>query len=540
MYQALYRKYRPKTFSDVCGQDHISATLKTQVAENRFTHAYLFTGSRGTGKTSSAKILSKAVNCLNPINGDPCNECENCVGIDNGEILDVVEIDAASNRGVDDIRSLREQVEYMPAKAKFRVYIIDEVHMLTKEAFNALLKTLEEPPKHAIFILATTEVWAIPPTILSRCQRYDFNRISVDVITARIKYICEQENLNIEDNASLLIAKLADGGMRDALSLLDLCAGAGSDITEKQVASSAGLIGKEHLFKLVEIIENKDASSALKLLDELYTSSCDIERLFTELIAHYRDLLVAKSSNDFARLITGTNEDIKRIEAQAKNIGFESIVYCSSKLSATLEKMKGGENKRIAAETALISLCTNELDNSNEALLKRISVLEKKLAGGVTVQASPESEKAVEAYENQTVAPHPEIKTVEKVADMPEIPKKTKTEETKKGEVVKFDKWAEVMEILKKDSPIIYAVLDKSSAYIDGKMLLIDAPNPTFSETIRSNIRHKEAIRRAVAEITGVSYNLGPFNKKTAPKLKKDDPLDMLFTKLGDDITIEG
>lgn len=537
MYQALYRKYRPQTFSDVCGQDHISNTLKTQVAENRFTHAYLFTGSRGTGKTSSAKILSKAVNCLNPIDGDPCNECENCRGIDSGEIFDVVEIDAASNRGVDDIRNLREQIEYMPSKAKFRVYIIDEVHMLTKEAFNALLKTLEEPPKHAIFILATTEVWAIPPTILSRCQRYDFNRISVDVISARIKYVCQQEELQIEETAATLIAKLADGGMRDALSLLDLCAGTDKNITEALVAESAGLIGKEHLFKMVNIIEKKDAAAALRLLDELYASSCDIERLFTELISHYRDLLVAKTSKDFARLITGTNEDVKRIEEQAKSVKFESILYCSQKLSETLDKMKGGAQKRIAAETALIRLCTDVLDSSNEALLKRIADLETRiLSGNFSVLQSAKQTEEV----NVPVAEEVRKTVTEEVPAKESAPETFVPTPSPKGEVTRFAKWPEVMEILKEESNIIYAVLNNSKAYIDGKLLLIDAPNPTFLETIRSNARYKDAIRNAVFKVTGVKYNLGPYNRKTAPKVVENDPLEQLFSKLGDDVTIEG
>ena len=535
MYQALYRKYRPQTFSDVCGQDHISNTLKTQVSENRFTHAYLFTGSRGTGKTSSAKILSKAVNCLNPINGDPCNECENCKGIDSGEIFDVVEIDAASNRGVDDIRNLREQIEYMPSKAKYRVYIIDEVHMLTKEAFNALLKTLEEPPKHAIFILATTEVWAIPPTILSRCQRYDFNRISVDVISARIKYVCQQEGLTIEDNAATLIAKLADGGMRDALSLLDLCAGTDKNITESLVADSAGLIGKEHLFSFVDIIEKKDAADALQLLDELYTASCDIERLFTDLIAHYRDLLVAKTSKDFSRLITGTNEDIVKIEQQAKGIRFESILYCSQKLSESLDKMKGGASKRIVAETALIRLCTDDLDSSNEAILKRLGELENRILSGNFVSQNKE-EKSVED------APEIKAEPFEEKTNFAENDEKPKEENKKatKGEAVRFTKWPEVMEILKEESNIIYAVLNNSKAYISGNLLLIDAPNPTFLETIRSSDRYKEAIRNAVLKITGVKYGLGPYNKQTAPNVKGNDPLEDLVSALGNDVTIEG
>ncbi len=533
MHQALYRKYRPQTFSDVCGQEHISKTLKSQISTNRFTHAYLFTGSRGTGKTSSAKILAKAVNCLNPIDGDPCNECENCKGIDSGEILDVVEIDAASNNGVDDIRTLREQVEYMPSKAKFRVYIIDEVHMLSKSAFNALLKTLEEPPEHVVFILATTEVWAIPPTILSRCQRYDFNRISVDIIANRLKYVCMQENVSISDDAAVLIAKLADGGMRDALSLLDLCAGNTNDVTEEVVSKNAGLIGKEHLFKFVEIFDKKDASAALKLLDELYNNSCDIERLFIELVSHYRDLLVAKTSKDYARLITGTNEDIVRTYEQSKQIRFENILYVSEKLTTASEKMKSGASKRIVAETTFISLCTDDLDGSSSALLKRIGELEKKILSGNFVANESQAVEEI-PVENLSASEFVEVKEEVKPQPIEEKPV-----DKKSTAVEKFTKWAEVLEILKTESSIIYAVLNGSKAYVDGGFLLIDAPNPAFLETIRSAEKYKNAIRDAALKVSGVKYKLGPYNKKTAAKVVADDPLDELSSLLGNDL-VEG
>lgn len=533
MHQALYRKYRPKTFSDVCGQDHISNTLKNQISENRFTHAYLFTGSRGTGKTSSAKILSKAVNCLNPQNGDPCNECENCVGIDNGEILDVVEIDAASNNGVEDIRNLRDQVEYLPSKAKFRVYIIDEVHMLSKPAFNALLKTLEEPPAHVIFILATTEVWAIPTTILSRCQRYDFNRISAEVISDRVKYICDKENLKIEDNAATLIAKLCDGGMRDALSLLDLCAGTDSNITEALVASSSGLVGKEHLFKITDIIVKGDATAAINTLDELYNASCDMERLMNELIAHFRDLLVAKTANDANRLITGTNEDIERIIAQAKNIKFEKILYCTKKFSECLDTMKKGTSKRIAAETTLIRLCTDELDLSSDAVLKRLGDLENKLSS-ISLNQSFVSD----SERKETVTPELKKESV-KTAPITEKPKKSNKNNSAE-EAVKFTKWAEALEIIKAESTLLYMVLVGSKAYIKGQYLLIDAKNPAFSETLNNNEKHRNDIRSAVFKITGENYRLGPYNEKTAVKHEESDKLEELISNFSEDITIEG
>ena len=523
MHQALYRKYRPQTFSSVCGQEHITNTLKTQVSENRFTHAYLFTGSRGTGKTSSAKILAKAVNCLNLQNGDPCNECENCKGIDSGEILDVVEIDAASNNGVDDIRNLREQVEYLPSKAKFRVYIIDEVHMLSKPAFNALLKTLEEPPAHIIFILATTEVWAIPATILSRCQRYDFNRISAEIIAQRIKYVCEQEGFTIEDNAATLISKLCDGGMRDALSLLDLCAGNDTNITEKLVADCAGLIGKDHLFKMVDIIENGDAPAAVELIDELYNASCDMERLMNELTAHYRDLLVAKTAKQPEKLITGTKEDIDRIVLQASKIKFENILYCSKKFSECLDNMKKGVSKRVAVETTIIRLCTKELDLSSEAVLKRISDLEEKLESFAF-----KGEVAVEKPKEKEVK---EVKKVEK--------KEPQHKNITAEKLVKFTKWAEVMELVKAESSMLYNVLTGSAAFVKGNYLLIDAKNPLFAETLRNSEEHRDTIRSIVFKVSGEKYRLGPYSQKTAPKSEEKDKLDEFISNNSDDITLE-
>ena len=523
MHQALYRKYRPQTFSSVCGQEHMTNTLKTQVSENRFTHAYLFTGSRGTGKTSSAKILAKAVNCLNLQNGDPCNECENCKGIDSGEILDVVEIDAASNNGVDDIRNLREQVEYLPSKAKFRVYIIDEVHMLSKPAFNALLKTLEEPPAHIIFILATTEVWAIPATILSRCQRYDFNRISAEIIAQRIKYVCEQEGFTIEDNAATLISKLCDGGMRDALSLLDLCAGNDTNITEKLVADCAGLIGKDHLFKMVDIIENGDAPAAVELIDELYNASCDMERLMNELTAHYRDLLVAKTAKQPEKLITGTKEDIDRIVLQASKIKFENILYCSKKFSECLDNMKKGVSKRVAVETTIIRLCTKELDLSSEAVLKRISDLEEKIANFAF-----KGEVAIEKPKEKEVK---EVKKVEK--------KEPQHKNITAEKLVKFTKWAEVMELVKAESNMLYNVLMGSVAYVKGNYLLIDAKNPLFAETLRNSEEHRDTIRSIVFKVSGEKYRLGPYSQKTAPKSEEKDKLDEFISNNSDDITLE-
>lgn len=295
MYRVLYRKWRPQTFEEVYGQPHITATLKNELVSGRVAHAYLFTGSRGTGKTTCAKILSKAVNCLSPHDGDPCNECEICRGIDNGSVLDVIEIDAASNNGVDNIRDLRDEANFTPVKAKYRVYIIDEVHMLSTGAFNALLKILEEPPEHVIFILATTEVHKLPATILSRCQRFDFKRITPEDICARLQYVAKHENITLDEDAAALIAKVADGALRDALSLLDRCCAVDEHITSEVVTKSAGLAGRDYLMRLSECIIKKDCASALGIINELHMNSCDMERLCSEFMFHLRDLMIVKT-----------------------------------------------------------------------------------------------------------------------------------------------------------------------------------------------------------------------------------------------------
>ncbi|MBS6164042.1 MAG: DNA polymerase III subunit gamma/tau, partial [Clostridiales bacterium] len=302
MYQVLYRKWRPKVFADVVGQPQVTVTLKNELMSGRISHAYLFTGSRGTGKTTCAKILAKAVNCLNPRDGDPCGECEICRGIESGSIMDIVEIDAASNNGVDNIRSLREEANYTPSAAKYRAFIIDEVHMLSIGAFNALLKTLEEPPQHVIFILATTEVHKIPATILSRCQRFDFQRIPPQEIAGRLSEIAGREGAALEDQAALLLAKLSDGAMRDALSLLDQCLGRSSDVTVDVVTETVGLVGHDYLFKLVDAVNGEDAPTALNLLDQMYRGSKDMTRLCEELSSHYRGLMLVKTMKNAADL----------------------------------------------------------------------------------------------------------------------------------------------------------------------------------------------------------------------------------------------
>lgn len=326
MYRVLYRKYRPKTFSEVSGQPQVTVTLKNELKADRIAHAYLFTGSRGTGKTSCAKILAKAVNCLDLQDGDPCGKCAACRGLDDGSILDVVEIDAASNNGVDDIRMLREEANFTPAGVKYRVYIIDEVHMLSPGAFNALLKTLEEPPPHVVFILATTEVHKLPATILSRCQRFDFHRISPQAIADRLEYICSQENAEIERSAALLIASIADGGMRDAVSLLDQCMGRSRHINEQTVRDTAGLADREYLFKLVESIRKRDSAEALAIIDKLHTDSKDMARLCDELCSQLRAMMLIKTVKDARPFVVMTDEEFAQTSEQALAMSLNEII----------------------------------------------------------------------------------------------------------------------------------------------------------------------------------------------------------------------
>ena len=405
MYQVLYRKWRPRVFSDVVGQPHITRTLLSEVREGRLAHAYLFTGSRGTGKTTCAKILSKAINCLNPQNGNPCNECEICRGVDNGTLLDVVEIDAASNRGIDDIRLLRDESNFTPAQATYRVYIIDEVHMLTIEAFNALLKTLEEPPEHVKFILATTEVHKLPSTILSRCQRFDFRRIEPKVIADRLMFIAQQENAVLHEDAALLIARIADGGMRDALSLLDSALSVTGEVTAAVVSDCAGLMGRDAIYDLVRAVAAADTAKCLQLLDSLHNASCDTERLITELTSQFRNFLILKTVRRPEDLIVCTADELALLKTLADLFSAEQILFALNVLTKTGEAIKRTQNRRIEAEMALIRLCSPETDTDVSALNARIASLEAALAAlqknGVPAAPAP----AAQAPQPQPAAP---------------------------------------------------------------------------------------------------------------------------------------
>lgn len=387
MYQALYRKWRPRTFDDVVGQSHITDTLKQQVAGDRLSHAYLFTGTRGTGKTTCAKILSRAVNCQAPVNGNPCNQCPACLGIENGSILDVLELDAASNNGVDQVRALRDEAVYTPAAVRKRVYIVDEVHMLSTPAFNALLKILEEPPAHLMFILATTELHKVPATIKSRCQQFSFKRILPGQIAQRLGYVAQQEGIALTREGAALLARLADGGLRDALSLLDQCAGGGQRVDEQDILDTLGLAGNLETAKLMGLIAGHDTAGALDTLARLYGNGKDVGSVLEELSSLARDLLLRKTApQGGAALLTG-GYDEATMRALGEQFTAPRLLQMLKLLQNALPDLARSTNRRTDAELCLIRLSDERLDDSFAGLAARVARLEEQLAGGAPVPA---------------------------------------------------------------------------------------------------------------------------------------------------------
>ncbi len=380
MYQALYRKWRPKTFADVTGQDHITETLRKQVAEGRTSHAYLFTGTRGTGKTTCAKILAKAVNCEHPVDGNPCCACPSCLGIENGSFLDVLELDAASNNGVDQVRALRDEAIYSPARVKKRVYIIDEVHMLSISAFNALLKILEEPPEHLMFILATTELHKVPATILSRCQRFSFRRIQPKDIEARLQYVARQESIPLTESGAELLSRLADGALRDALSLLDQCAAAGGNLDAQAVLDTLGLAGGLRTVKLLETVLQRDAQAALLQLNELYQGGKDIGAVLGELSTLVRDLLLRKTAPQGCAALLSGSFDAETLERLCQGQSTQRFLYLSATLQKCAADLYYSANRRTDAELCLLRLCDEGLSGDLTALNARMRRLEDRMA----------------------------------------------------------------------------------------------------------------------------------------------------------------
>lgn len=407
-YQALYRKYRPQTFDDVSGQAAVTQTLKTQLMSGKMSHAYLFTGSRGTGKTSCAKILAKAVNCLHPDNGNPCNACEACRAIDSGSCMDVLEIDAASNNGVDNVRDLRDDAIYTPSQVKMRVYIIDEVHMLSISAFNALLKIIEEPPEHLLFILATTELHKVPATILSRCQRFSFRRISQEDIAARLQYVAYQENIDLDDSAARVLARLADGGMRDGLSLLDQCASATTgELTVERVYACLGIAGEQKCGELMGYIAAHDTRKALELFNRLYAEGKDLGALLDELACLTRDLLVLKTAgNAGITMLSGVASDQETL-ALGKAFGSGELVRMMERIQQTVAAFTRSSSRRMDAELCLVELCQPELNTDVSALNARLTRLEEQWKTGA-VMLPQKAAKPAAPVEDEELPPPPD------------------------------------------------------------------------------------------------------------------------------------
>ena len=574
MYRVLYRKWRPQTFDDVSGQEHITTTLKNELVAGRLNHAYLFTGSRGTGKTTCAKILAKAVNCLDVHNGSPCGECEVCRGIDDGSILDVVEMDAASNRNIDDIRQIIDEVQFKPAKCKYRVYIIDEVHMLTTQAFNALLKTLEEPPEHVIFILATTEVHKLPQTILSRCQKFEFHRIPPRAIADRLLFVAQQEEVTLTDSAAMLIASVADGALRDGLSLLDRCIAISSEIDEEVVRNAAGLARKTYLYELAACAINKNTAKSLEIIDRLYGESKDMARLCDELIAHFRALMLIKSVRNPRDILVMSDDEFEEAQTQSDYLSLADIVYYMDVLSRAYQRMGKGTGDRTELEMAMVKLSSSELDGTTEALTQRISALEKAVKKGITVKYESTSEnddanprisesesipvqKVKTEQTDKTDVDEPKTDLKQNVADFevaesaqPEAPvakpapvpaSKPARTPANLDEIYKnakpFHEWVDVVSNMKPISRAIAAAFSGSTAYVSGSYLLIDTSNEMAFELLKNGTRREE-IRKIILETTGRVYKLGPY-KRVEEKKKETDPLDVLKDGLeGTGITI--
>ena len=459
MHQALYRKWRPQTFEDVCGQEHITSILQYETQNSALSHAYLFCGSRGTGKTTCAKILAKAVNCLAPQNGSPCGKCEACLAIDSGATTDVLEMDAASNNGVDNIRDIRDEVVYSPSSMRYRVYIIDEVHMLSASAFNALLKTLEEPPEHVIFILATTELQKLPATIISRCQRFDFRRIATDVLVNRLTYIAKEEGIAIDAESARLLAKLAQGGMRDAISLLELCAGGGRAVTPEVVAETVGITGREAMIDTVRAVAESDYDALFEQIATVVRSSKDISVFWQNLMSFYRDMLVMKTSSNAAKYLDLTDNEQKQLERTAARFSRETILaHCKLLEGALFAIQKVNAVKRTVAELTLIKMCDETLVATNENLLSRISKLEDSIALGLPMAEAPKVKK------EKT----PAVKAAAESTEKQPIPEEKKPTEGSPDKVLKYlSVWTEVIERIAKTTPSNASYLKQTKAYVD-------------------------------------------------------------------------
>lgn len=519
MYQALYRKWRPKSFDDVVSQPQITATLKNQIAGGRTAHAYLFTGSRGTGKTTCARIFAKAINCPNSHDGEPCLECDICRAAENGSLADIIEIDAASNSRVDDIRELREGVIYTPELCKYKIYIIDEVHMLSPGAFNALLKTMEEPPPHVKFILATTEIHKVPETIVSRCQHFDFNRIRSEDIVSRIMYISEHEEFTLHEDAAAMIARLSDGGMRDALSLLDRCSAFSDDITLEVVSGAAGIAGRDYLLDLLEKIAECDTAGAVKAVDELHGKAKDLKVLCSELLMMMRNLMLIKSSDNSRELIACLPEEYERLEKIAKTVTLDRIFECITLLQQSSERFARAADKRIELEMCMVRLC---------------SAAPKKRAVQNTAPAADQQElNELRAQVNAlTKALAEGAKIVPNAVQPPKQPKKPA------APLKKFDPnnftplkdWQDILEIIKERAPALWAFLKNSLACIEGDTFCVVVSSDFFLKKFKAS-DDKALLKQVVHDYYGKDFGFMLYSSKNVDIADKENPISELLKR---------
>lgn len=538
MYKALYRKYRPMTFDDVVSQPHITTTLRNQLINGKTAHAYLFTGSRGTGKTTCARILAKALNCLHPVDGNPCLECEICRDAEENALSDIIEIDAASNNGVDDIRDLRDGAVYTAERCKYKVYIIDEVHMLSKEAFNALLKIMEEPPSHVKFILATTEIHKVLPTILSRCQRYDFRRILPQDITERLLYVAEKENISLDREAAELIAKTADGGMRDALSLLDQCIAFSENVTLDIVSGAAGIAGREPVFDIMEAVADKNAGRAAEVIDELYGMSKDMQKLCDELISQFRNVMIAKAVPNNINLLACMPSELERIKALADRLSLDEIMHILEILQAGNERIARVSSKRVEIEMCLLKLCSQTGGQSVQAasagadLTAKLDLLEQKLAAVQQVQQVQQNNynsiPPVQNNNNYQAAPR------QTAYSKPASPAAAQNQgggdlsKLRPEDFVREERWTDILEKFAEICPSVNGALSGSYAMTGGGFMLIYTENSFFMKLLK-NKENAEKLQEAVIAVTGKSYVIRA--KCTAKPAESGDKLKGILEK---------
>ena len=505
-YQALYRKWRPMTFDDVVGQNHITETLKHELASEKIGHAYLFCGTRGTGKTTTAKIFSRAVNCENPKDGEPCNVCDTCKGIIDGRIMDVYEMDAASNNGVDAIRNLREEVIYTPAGCKYKVYIIDEVHMLTIQAFNALLKTLEEPPEHALFILATTEPQKIPQTILSRCQRYDFKRIGVDDIAGRLKKVAAAEGINATEDALELIAEIGDGSMRDALSVLDRCSAFGEELRRENVSEIVGIVDERVLFDITEDVISNNVSGAIAKLDGLLNMGKDVLTFFEDYIEHLRSVLLCNECEKPEKVLEKSPEAIEKYKSQAEKLTATQLIYGITVLNEYHGRAKSMAIPRIAAEVALIKFCKPKYSSEVDALNARIEKLEQLVGRGAAAVQLPEIKSEAVHHDKNPDAPPWNVQSENKDIDSSQKKEEPKPATSTEINNMAWDMWPEALEAIKQSSKRLYMYLYKAEVTLNG-------------DTVDIEVGLKSAYD-SVATANGIDYLSELFSKVAGTNLR--------------------